>query len=144
GLMGIIADSVLENGGEAIGVIPASLNEKELAHTGVTKLHIVDSMHERKALMASYADAFVALPGGAGTLEEIFEVWTWGQLGYHKKPVAFLEINGFYSNLFAFINHITNEGFINPIHKEMLIMEQDPNELLKRLKNYIPPRKKWE
>lgn len=144
GLMGIIADTVLENGGKVIGVIPSSLSDKELAHTGVTKLHIVNSMHERKALMASYADAFVAMPGGAGTLEEIFEVWTWGQLGYHEKPVAFLEVNGFYENLFSFIKHVTNEGFINPIHQKMLIMEKDPKELLQKIENYNPPRKKWE
>ncbi|MCK9257439.1 MAG: TIGR00730 family Rossman fold protein [Sulfurospirillaceae bacterium] len=144
GLMGTIANSVLENGGEVIGVIPISLSEKELAHNGVTKLHITKSMHERKALMASYADAFVAMPGGAGTLEEIFEVWTWGQLGYHEKPVAFLEVNGFYSNLFSFTEHMAKEGFIKQAHKDMLIIEKEPLALLERIYAYTPPVKKWE
>jgi len=144
GLMGVVADAVLKEGGHVIGVIPTSLEQKELAHSGASEMHIVKDMHERKALMASRADAFVALPGGAGTLEEIFEAWTWAQLGYHQKPVAFLEMEGFYAHLFAFLDHMTHEGFIQPIHREMLIIEQDPKRLLERLETYVPPKSKWE
>ena len=144
GLMGVVADAVLKEGGHVTGVIPTSLEQKELAHSGASEMHIVKDMHERKALMASRADAFVALPGGAGTLEEIFEAWTWAQLGYHQKPVAFLEMEGFYAHLFAFLDHMTHEGFIQPIHREMLIIEQDPKRLLERLETYVPPKSKWE
>jgi len=144
GLMGTIADAVLEKGGHVVGVIPHSLEQKELGHTGVSELHVVNSMHERKAMMAARADAFVALPGGVGTLEEIFEAWTWGQLGYHKKPIAFLDMGGFYTHLFAFLDHMQEEGFLQKIHREMLIIETDPHLLLQRLHAYTPPRNKWE
>jgi uncharacterized protein (TIGR00730 family) len=144
GLMGVVADAVLEENGHVTGVIPLSLEQKELAHNKISELHVVKNMHERKALMANRADAFVALPGGVGTLEEIFEAWTWAQLGYHKKPVAFLEMNGFYAHLFAQMDHMTHEGFIQPIHREMIIIEQDPKRLLERLETYIPPKNKWE
>lgn len=144
GLMGVVADAVLNEGGHVTGVIPISLEQKELAHDKVSELHVVKDMHERKALMASRADAFVALPGGVGTLEEIFEAWTWAQLGYHQKPVAFLEMGGFYAHLFALMDHMTHEGFVQPIHREMLIIEQDANRLLERLETYVPPKNKWE
>ncbi|MBE0495681.1 MAG: TIGR00730 family Rossman fold protein [Campylobacterales bacterium] len=144
GLMGTVADAVLGQGGHVMGVIPQSLEQKELAHTGVSELHIVNNMHERKAMMAARGDAFVALPGGVGTLEEIFEAWTWAQLGYHKKPIAFLDIGGFYTHLFAFLAHVKEEGFMYDIHHEMLIIEADPHVLLEKIKAYLPPRNKWE
>jgi len=144
GLMGAVADGVLEGKGHVMGVIPHSLEQKELAHTGVSELHIVNNMHERKAMMAARADAFVALPGGVGTLEEIFEAWTWAQLGYHQKPIAFLDFGGFYTHLFSFLNHMKEEGFLHTIHREMLISETDPHILLEKLKAYTPPRNKWE
>ena len=114
GLMGIMADATLAAGGRVIGVIPKALVDKEFAHTGCTELHIVENMHERKRIMAEHADAFLALPGGIGTLEEFFEVWTWRQLGYHDKPVGLLNLNGFYDSLLAFLNSAVATGFMNP------------------------------
>jgi uncharacterized protein (TIGR00730 family) len=113
GLMGIMADATLAAGGRVIGVIPKALVEKEWAHTGCTELHIVETMHERKRIMAEHADAFLALPGGIGTLEEFFEVWTWRQLGYHDKPVGLLNLNGYYDSLLTFLNSAVNDGFMN-------------------------------
>jgi uncharacterized protein (TIGR00730 family) len=144
GIMGVVADAVMHEQGHVMGVIPLSLEQKELAHQGISELHVVKNMHERKALMAARADAFVALPGGAGTLEEIFEAWTWAQLGYHKKPIAFLNIDGYFSHLFAFLTHMQHEGFLQPIHQEMLIIENDPALLLQKLDAYLPPKSKWE
>ena len=113
GLMGIMADAALAAGARAIGVIPKALVEKEWAHTGCTELHVVENMHERKRIMAEHADAFLALPGGIGTLEEFFEVWTWRQLGYHDKPVGLLNLNGFYDSLLTFLSSAVTSGFMN-------------------------------
>jgi len=143
GLMGVIADAVMENGGKVYGVIPEKLQEKELAHTGITELHIVSNMHERKAMMADMADAFVVLPGGAGTLEEIFEVWTWAQLGFHNKACAFLNVNGFYNKLFEMIDTMCDAKFLKQEYADMLIKTENQEELLQAIKNYIPPKDKW-
>jgi uncharacterized protein (TIGR00730 family) len=144
GLMGILADAVLANGGKAIGVIPRALWDREVGHRGLTELHIVETMHERKAMMASLADAFVALPGGLGTLEEIFEVWTWAQLGIHAKPLGFLDIAGFYGPLLEFLDRAVDAGFIRAQHRATAIVDSDPEALLRRLGDYEPPRvEKW-
>ena len=120
GLMGTVADAALAAGGEVIGIIPQSLQEAEIGHKGLTRLEVVDGMHARKARMAELADAFVALPGGLGTLEELFEVWTWGQLGYHAKPLGLLEVNGFYDPLLTFLDHLVDERFVRAEHRGML------------------------
>jgi uncharacterized protein (TIGR00730 family) len=144
GLMGILADAVLANGGNVIGVIPRVLWDREVGHRNLTELHVVESMHERKALMASLADAFVALPGGLGTLEEIFEVWTWAQLGIHEKPVGFLDALGFYAPLLAFLDGAADAGFVRPQHRAMAIVDGDGAALLRRMAEYDPPRvTKW-
>lgn len=139
GLMGAVADAALAAGGEVIGVIPRALVAKEVAHHGLADLRVVGSMHERKALMAELADGFVALPGGVGTLEELFEVWTWVHLGLHAKPCALLDIEGFYSALQQFIDHTEAEGFLRPGVREMLIVERDPDALLARLRAWRAP-----
>jgi uncharacterized protein (TIGR00730 family) len=139
GLMGAVADAVLGAGGTAIGIIPQALVDKEVAHHGLTELHIVGSMHERKAKMADMAEGFVALPGGLGTLEELFEIWTWAQLGYHGKPVGVLDIAGFYGKLLTFLDHQAEEGFMRKEHREMLIVEEDPERLIARYRSYEPP-----
>lgn len=144
GLMGAVADSALSAGGKVIGVLPTSLQEKELAHESLSELHIVDSMHERKALMAELSDGFVALPGGAGTMEELFEVWTWGQLGLHSKPCGFLNINGFYDQLIAFLDHQTSEGFMKPVMRNMVKLADTPQDILEQFDRYEPPATpKW-
>ena len=143
GLMGGIADAVLASGGEVYGVIPESLRDRELAHNGLTKLDVVSSMHERKALMADQADAFVALPGGPGTMDEIFEAWTWAQLGYHNKPCAFLNVNGYYDHLLAFFNTMAAQGFLKPEYADMVIVEENPDALIAALHTYEPPSRKW-
>lgn len=144
GLMGELADSTLTAGGKVIGVIPRSLVEREVAHSGLTELHIVETMHERKAMMASLADAFIALPGGLGTLEEIFEVWTWGQLGMHAKPCGFLDVGGFYSALFAFLDHAVGAGFILPDNRALAVVDDDLESLLRRMAAYTaPPRERF-
>ncbi|TWE06712.1 hypothetical protein FB481_105198 [Pseudomonas sp. AG1028] len=144
GLMGAVANAALEAGGEVIGVIPRSLWEKEVAHTGLDDLRIVDSMHQRKALMAELSDGFIALPGGVGTLEELFEVWTWAQLGHHQKPCALLNINGYYDRLTAFLDHMVDEAFVKAPHREMLIVEQDIDALLAAIDGYEAPQVgKW-
>ena len=143
GLMGAIADAVLESGGKVIGVTPEYLKEKEIAHEGLTELIVVKDMHERKARMASMADAFVALPGGAGTLEEIFEAWTWAQLGHHLKPCAFYNTNGFYKHLLSMINNMVDSGFLNAEYSEMLILADNPELLIRCIEKYQPPLKKW-
>ncbi|TXK21239.1 TIGR00730 family Rossman fold protein [Pontibacter qinzhouensis] len=134
GLMGAIADSVLAGGGKAVGVIPQSLVDREVAHTGLTELHVVQTMHERKALMAAHADAFVAMPGGFGTFDEICEIITWNQLGIIQKPVAFLNVGGYYNKFFEMIAHAVAEGFIKPIQHDTIILEEDPELLLQKLK----------
>jgi len=142
--MGEIANAVQSRGGEVIGVIPRSLVEKEVAHTGLSDLRIVDTMHQRKALMAELSDAFIALPGGLGTLEELFEVWTWAQLGHHHKPCALLNTNGFYTGLSSFLDHIVTEAFVKPVHRSMLIVEQEVRPLLTALQDYnAPEATKW-
>jgi len=143
GLMGVIANSVLDAGGKVIGVIPNHLKQKEIAHLGLTELHIVADMHERKAKMMALADAFVALPGGVGTLEEIFEAWTWGQLGLHQKACAFYNVKGFYDPLFTMVESMQSAGFVKPTYLDMLIRESTPEALLVALRNYQAPQAKW-
>ena len=133
GLMGILADATLAAGGRVIGVIPEALVEKEWAHTGCTELHVVGTMHERKRIMAEHADAFLALPGGIGTLEEFFEVWTWRQLGYHAKPVGLLNLDGYYDDLLAFLNASVKSGFMSGWQMELIAAANDPGQLLPQL-----------
>jgi uncharacterized protein (TIGR00730 family) len=144
GLMGVIADSVLAGGGEAIGVIPKALVSKEVAHDGLSQLRIVGSMHERKALMAELADAFVAIPGGWGTLEEFFEILTWAQLGFHEKPTGLLNAHGYFDGLLSFLGHSIDEGFVRPEYRAMISVASEPRELLDVLAAYRPPAvEKW-
>ncbi len=144
GLMGALADAALAAGGEVVGVIPQALIEREIGHPGLTQLRIVTSMHERKALMAELSDGFVALPGGIGTLEELFEVWTWAQLGLHAKPCALLDTDGFYRPLAAFLDHLVDAGFVREAHRDMLLTAHSPEELLTAFEAYRPPRVgKW-
>jgi len=144
GIMGTVADEVLRLGGEAIGVIPESLMKKELAHQGLTELHVTPSMHARKTLMAELADGFVALPGGIGTFEEIFEVWTWAQLGFHKKPCGLLNVAGYYDGLTTFLDHSARERFVRQEQRDMLVVESDPAVLLDRFAAYSAPElPKW-
>jgi uncharacterized protein (TIGR00730 family) len=143
GLMGVLADEVLSGGGQLTGVMPRALVEREIAHRGVTDLRVVDTMHERKELMAGLADAFIALPGGAGTLEEIFEQWTWSQLGIHAKPCGFINVNGYFTPLLAMIEHMVAEGFMAPALASMLVIENEPERLLARFRLYQPPARKW-
>jgi uncharacterized protein (TIGR00730 family) len=133
GLMGALADAALEAGGEVVGVIPRSMVEREIAHRGLTQLHVVETMHERKAMMADLADAFVALAGGLGTLEELFEIWTWGMLGIHRKPYGLLDTNGYYTPLSAFLDHARDEGFVRPAQRAMLVVDRDPARLIDAL-----------
>jgi uncharacterized protein (TIGR00730 family) len=144
GLMGALADACLQAGGRVVGVIPQALWDREVGHGGLTELHVVGTMHERKAKMAELADAFVALPGGLGTLEEIFEVWTWGQLGIHRKPCGFLDVAGYYAPLLAFLDGAVGQGLIRPQHRAMAVVDDDGETLLRRLTEYEPPRvEKW-
>jgi uncharacterized protein (TIGR00730 family) len=140
GLMGVVADTALAHKGEVIGVIPKSLVEKEVAHAGLADLRIVESMHQRKALMAELSNGFIALPGGIGTLEELFEAWTWWRLGYHDKPCALLNVGGFYDGLVSFLDHIVGEEFLKPMHRDMLIVEPDVDALLNALAHHAAPR----
>ncbi|EGK07196.1 decarboxylase [Desmospora sp. 8437] len=144
GLMGAVADTVLAHGGKVIGVIPKSLVDREIAHTGLTDLHIVSSMHERKALMSELADGFIALPGGSGTLEEFFEVFTWAQLGHHQKPCGLLNLNGYYTPLLQFIDHTIGEGFMKEDYRAMILSDSEPKPLLQRFEQYQAPEiVKW-
>jgi len=138
GLMGVVADAAMAAGGEVIGIIPRSLKESEIGHTGLTRLEVVDGMHARKARMAELSDAFIALPGGLGTLEELFEVWTWGQLGYHSKPLGLLDTNQFYSKLSHFLDHLVEEGFVKMKYRSMLQRSDSPRNLLQRLNAWQP------
>ena len=130
GLMGVIAEAVMAGGGETVGVIPRALEEKELAHRGVSELIVVDNMHERKAIMAQRSIAFVALPGGYGTLEELFEVTAWAQLGFHQKPIGLLNTDGYFDHLLAFLDHAMHEGFLRERHRALLRVESDPLTLI--------------
>ncbi|NMY40779.1 TIGR00730 family Rossman fold protein [Pseudomonas sp. WS 5013] len=138
GLMGVVADAALAAGGEVIGIIPQSLERAEIGHKGLTRLEVVDGMHARKARMAELADAFIALPGGLGTLEELFEVWTWGQLGYHAKPLGLLEVDGFYARLTDFLDHLVAERFVREQHRAILQVSTSPAELLARMDAWQP------
>src|SRR5471032_3283505 len=130
GLMGIAADAALAAGGAVIGIIPQSLKDKEIGHSGLTRLEVVDGMHARKARMAELSDAFVALPGGLGTLEELFEVWTWGMLGLHAKPYGLLNVAGYYDPLIQFLDHACAQGFVRPAQRAMLVVDDDECRLL--------------
>lgn len=139
GLMGIMADTVLAEGGEVIGVIPRGLFSRELPHKGLTEMHEVGSMHERKALMADLADGFIALPGGFGTFDELFEIITWAQIGLHNKPIGLLDVAGYFTPLLALVVHASTEGFIPAAHQAILMCEDAPATLLDRFAAYIPP-----
>lgn len=143
GLMGVVADSALKAGGKVIGVIPQGLVDRELAHPDLTELHIVTSMHERKTLMADLSDGFIALPGGAGTIEEIFEQWTWAQLGIHLKPCAFLNVEGFYDGLLQFIQLTTDKEFTRSRFTNALINSASIDDILEQFENFTPPEPKW-
>jgi len=144
GLMGVIADAVLAGGGEVIGIIPKRLMTKELAHPGLAELRVVASMHDRKREMADLADAFVALPGGIGTLEELTEVLSWAQLGLHAKPCGVLDVAGYFGRLVGFLDHAVVERFLQPAHRAMLVVADDPDDLLARLAAYRAPAvEKW-
>jgi uncharacterized protein (TIGR00730 family) len=143
GLMGVLADTVARTGGDVIGVIPRALVDREIAHSGLADLRVVGSMHERKALMTELADAFVALPGGMGTLDELAEAVTWGQLGIHAKPCGLLDVEGYYTDFLAFLDHGAAEGFLRPEHRDALVVETDPEELLDRLEAASGIPAKW-
>lgn len=144
GLMGVVADAVLEHGGKVTGVITEALANAELGHHGLTELRVVPTMHARKAAMAEMSDAFIALPGGIGTFEELFEAWTWSQLGVHAKPIAFLNAAGFYDKLAAFLDHVVEQQFLRRVHRDMIVIESDSIALLSALRSrkieYVP---KW-
>jgi uncharacterized protein (TIGR00730 family) len=138
GLMGRLADTVLSEGGEAIGVIPQSLVDREIAHLGLTDLAVVETMHERKQRMADLADAFVALPGGLGTLDELFEIYTWAQLGMHRKPIGILNVEGYFDGLMTFLEHAVAERFVRDDHRAMVIVAEEPAAMLERLDDFDP------
>ncbi|HKE15204.1 MAG TPA: TIGR00730 family Rossman fold protein [Kofleriaceae bacterium] len=138
GLMGLLADSVMKGGGSVIGVIPRALEEREIAHTGLTELRVVETMHERKAAMADLADGFIALPGGMGTMEELFEVLTWAQLGMHRKPCGLLDVDGYFGSLLAFLDHMVGERFLLQGYRDMVQVDSDPARLLAAFEAYQP------
>jgi uncharacterized protein (TIGR00730 family) len=139
GIMGLVADTVLQLGGQAVGVIPEALARKEIAHKHLSELYVTRSMHERKSMMAELSDGFIALPGGIGTLEELFESWTWAQLGIHDKPCGLLNAEGYFDSLIAFLDHAVAEKFVKPAHGSMLLVEENPETLLERFQRYVPP-----
>jgi len=139
GVMGALADAVIKEGGEVIGIIPSGLLAKEVAHTGITELREVDSMHERKAMMAELSDGFIALPGGLGTIEEFFEIWTWAQLGMHRKPCGLLNAGRYFDKLIAFIDHAVSEQFVKKEHRSMVFVEREADILLQKFESYKPP-----
>lgn len=144
GIMGLIADAVLQLGGRVVGVMPEALVRKEIAHKRLTELHVTQSMHERKTLMAELSDGFIAMPGGIGTLEEIFEIWTWAQLGFHAKPCGLLNVAGYFDSLTTFLDHAVTEQFVKKPHRSMLIVDHEPEALLDRFARYEPPSvQKW-
>jgi uncharacterized protein (TIGR00730 family) len=138
GLMGVLADTAMAAGGEVIGVMPRALVDREIGHTEISELRVVGSMHDRKALMADLSDAFIALPGGAGTLEELFEVYTWAQLGLHDKPCGLLDVEDYFSGLVGFLDHAVDERFLREEHRAMLIVEREPRRLIERLAEFEP------
>lgn len=139
GLMGIVADAVLDAGGEVTGVIPKALMDSEVGHERLTRLFVVKDMHERKALMAEHAHGFIAMPGGIGTLEELFEALTWAQLGFHEKPVGLLNVDGFYDKLIEFLKQLTSQGFLRTEHRDLLIVQAEPDALITQLKKFTMP-----
>ena len=143
GTMGAVADAALAAGGEVIGVIPESLVNWEVAHQGLTEQHIVDGLHARKALMAELSDGFITLPGGVGTMEELFEVWTWAQLGLHAKPVGLLDVNGFYEHLLRFTDTMVETGFLRKPYRDVLLVDRDLPTLLEKLADYRPLTDRW-
>jgi len=140
GLMGELADAVLDAGGRAIGVIPQQLVDREIAHGGLTELHVVENLHQRKALMAELADAFLTLPGGVGTMEELFEVWSWGRLGLHSKPCGLLNVDGYFDSLRTLTDQMVTEGFLEPVYRELLLIEEQPSVLLDRVTAHATSR----
>ena len=145
GLMGAVADAALVHGGEVIGVIPGGLEQREIGHRGVTELHVVETMHERKALMADLSDAFIALPGGYGTLEEFAEVVTWSQLGIQAKPCALLNVEGYWDGLLAFVDHAVSENFVRPENRGLILVASTPQDVLQKIMSWKPPAhlEKW-
>ncbi len=144
GLMGAVADGTLQAGGKVMGVLPRFLQRKELAHERLSELHLVETMHERKLMMNNLSDGIIALPGGFGTLEELFEMLTWGQLGLHTKPVAILNVDGFYDTLLRFMETMTKQGFLKEANRAMLLVGATPNEVLHKMQDYTPPAvTKW-
>ena len=144
GLMGVLADTAMEAGGEVIGVMPQALMDREIGHTGLSELRVVGSMHERKALMAELGEAFIALPGGIGTLEELIEVYTWSQLGLHRKPLGVLNVSGYYDGLAALLDHAVHEGFLREQHRAAMHVATTPEELLEAFDGWAPTRvAKW-
>ena len=144
GLMGALADAALEAGGEVIGIMPRHLVDREVAHTGLTELRVVASMHERKAMIAELSDGFLAMPGGLGTLEELFEIWTWGQLGLHRKPYGLFQVEEFYTPLLTFLDHAVVTGFIRAENRALLVVDDDPGALIRRMEQLeIPAVPRW-
>jgi uncharacterized protein (TIGR00730 family) len=144
GLMGALADTALKEGGEVIGIVPEALVVKEVAHAGLSNLHVVGSMHERKKLMADLSDGFVALPGGYGTLEEFLEVLSWAQLSFHEKPCGLLDVGGYWKPLSLLFDNAVVEGFVRPEHRSLVLKEEDPELLLDEMNRYVPPKaKRW-
>jgi uncharacterized protein (TIGR00730 family) len=144
GLMGVLADAMLEKGGTVTGVIPDFLLQKEVGHRGLSELIVVETMHERKAIMADRADSFMALPGGFGTLDELCEILTWSQLGLHRHPVGLLNLNGYFDGLIAFFDHMTQQGFLHQKNREILLVHEDTERLLQLMDHYQPPQvEKW-
>lgn len=144
GLMGVVADAALAAGGRVIGVIPEGMVRREVAHQGLSDLKVVNSMHERKATMAALADGFIALPGGIGTLDELFEIWGWGQLGLHAKPLGFLDVEHYYRDLMLFLDHVAEQGFMRTRHRAMVAVEPEPEALLAAMAGFAMPETIWD
>jgi hypothetical protein len=139
GIMGVVADGALDHGGEVIGVIPKFLRTKEVTHYGVTQLHVVNSMHERKMLMHQLSNGIMALPGGYGTLDELFEILTWAQLGMHDYPIGLLNVNGYFNHLIAFVDHMCAEGFLSETVRNLILVDDQAEQLLYRMQHYVAP-----